>query len=103
MSSSIAGSIASQFIKSKLTPLLMIAFLIVGFYSASLTPKEEEPQIDVPIADIFIQYPGASNLEVESRVIKPLEDLISDIKGVEYVYSQSMSGQAMLVVRFFVV
>lgn len=100
--SSIAGSIASKFIKSKLTPLLMITFLLVGFYAASLTPKEEEPQIDVPIADIFVEYPGASAKEVESRIINPLEDLISDIKGVEYVYSQSMPGRAMLVVRYYV-
>ena len=66
--SGIAGNIAKQFINSKLTPLLMIVFMAVGIYSALLTPKEEEPQIDVPIADIFFQYPGASATEVESRV-----------------------------------
>jgi len=97
-----AGNLAKQFINSKLTPLLMVAFMAIGFYSATLTPKEEEPQIDVPIADIFLEYPGASNLEVESRVVKPLEDIISNIKGVEYVYSQSQSGKAFLVVRYFV-
>ena len=77
--SGIAGNIARQFINSKLTPLLMLAFLAVGFYSATLTPKEEEPQIDVPIADIFLEYPGAGSLEVESRVVKPLEDIIVEL------------------------
>ncbi|MDN5203698.1 efflux RND transporter permease subunit [Fulvivirgaceae bacterium BMA10] len=100
--SGIAGNIAKQFINSKLTPLLMIAFMIVGVYSATLTPKEEEPQIDVPIADIFLEYPGASAKEVESRVVKPLEQFLADVPGVEYVYSQSMEGQAFLVVRYYV-
>lgn len=100
--SGIAGNLASKFINSKLTPLLMIAFIVIGAYSAMLTPKEEEPQIDVPIADIFLEYPGANTLEVESRVVKPLEAIISDIAGVEYVYSQSIEGKAFLVVRYFV-
>ena len=60
MQTGLAGNIGRQFINSKLTPLLMIAFLAIGFYTAWLTPREEEPQIDVPIADIFIGYPGAS-------------------------------------------
>ena len=97
-----AGNIAKLFINSKLTPLLMIAFIAVGIYSATLTPKEEEPQIDVPIADIFIQYPGASATEVESRVVKPMEAYLSNIQGVEYVYSQSMEGRAFIVVRYYV-
>jgi multidrug efflux pump subunit AcrB len=100
--SGIAGNIAKQFINSKLTPLLMVVFMVAGIYSAIQTPKEEEPQIEVPIADIFLQYPGASATEVESRVVKPLESLISDIHGVEYVYSQSLEGQAFLVVRYYV-
>jgi len=100
--SGIAGNIAKQFINSKLTPLLMFVFMAVGIYSAMLTPKEEEPQIEVPIADIFLQYPGASATEIESRIVKPLESIISDIHGVEYVYSQSMEGQAFLVVRYYV-
>ncbi|MDX1740326.1 MAG: efflux RND transporter permease subunit, partial [Rhodothermales bacterium] len=100
--SGIAGQVASRFINSKLTPLLMAAFLGIGFYSAWLTPREEEPQIDVPIADIFVQYPGASPNEVERRVVEPLERIVSNIGGVEYVYSTSMPGQAMLVVRYYV-
>lgn len=102
MKTGFAGKIAKLFINSKLTPLLMVAFLVIGMYSAYLTPREEEPQIDVPIADIFLMYPGASPLEIESRVMQPLEKVVANIPGVEYVYSTSMPGQAMLIVQFFV-
>jgi multidrug efflux pump subunit AcrB len=98
----LAGTIAHAFIQSKLTPLLIGAFLAIGIYSAYLTPSEEEPQISVPMADVFVQYPGASPTEVESRVTKPLEKMISNISGVEYVYSTSMPGMSMLIVRFYV-
>ena len=102
MNRGLAGKIAYAFINSKLTPLLMAAFRAIGLYSAYLTPSEEEPQISVPIADVFVQYPGASPEEIESRVTKPLEKLISNIHGVEYVYSISNPGMAMLVVRYYV-
>jgi multidrug efflux pump subunit AcrB len=102
MKEGLAGKIAKGFMNSKLTVLLMIVFMVVGVYSSFLIPREEEPQIDVPIADIFVGYPGASPTEVESRVIKPLEKLISNIKGVEYVYSTSMKEQGMVVVQFYV-
>ncbi len=102
MKTGFAGTLARMFIKSKLTPLLMVAFMIIGVYSSYLTPREEEPQIDVPIADIFIGYPGASPKEVESKIVTPIEKIISNVKGVEYVYSQSMSEQAMLIVQFYV-
>ncbi|WP_341214558.1 efflux RND transporter permease subunit [uncultured Wocania sp.] len=102
MKEGIAGKIAKIFIQSKLTVLLMIVFMVVGVYSSFLIPREEEPQIDVPMADIFVGYPGASPTEVESRVIKPLEQLISNIKGVEYVYSTSMKEQGMVIVQFYV-
>jgi multidrug efflux pump subunit AcrB len=102
MQSGLAGNIGKLFINSKLTPLLMIAFLVIGFYTASLTPREEEPQIDVPIADIFIGYAGASAKEVETRVVKPLEKILSNVPGVEYVYSTSGPGQAFVVVRYYV-
>ena len=102
MKEGLAGKIAKGFMNSKLTVLLMIVFMVVGVYSSFLIPREEEPQIDVPIADIFVGYPGASPTEVESRVIKPLEKLISNIKGIEYVYSTSMKEQGMVVVQFYV-
>lgn len=76
--------------------------MVIGVYSSFLIPREEEPQIDVPMADIFVGYPGASPTEVESRVIKPLEKLISNIKGVEYVYSTSMQEKGMVIVQFYV-
>ncbi len=102
MKEGLAGKIAKGFISSKLTVLLMIVFMVIGVYSSFLIPREEEPQIDVPMADIFVGYPGASPTEVESRVIKPLEKLISNIKGVEYVYSTSMKEQGMVIVQFYV-
>ena len=102
MKEGLAGKIAKVFIGSKLTVLLMIVFMVIGVYSSFLIPREEEPQIDVPMADIFIGYPGASPTEVESRVIKPLEKLISNIKGIEYVYSTSMKEQGMVIVQFYV-
>ncbi|MDP4600357.1 MAG: efflux RND transporter permease subunit, partial [Polaribacter sp.] len=102
MKEGLAGKIAKVFMNSKLTVLLMIVFMVVGVYSSFLIPREEEPQIDVPMADIFVGYPGASPTEVESRVIKPLEQLISNIKGVEYVYSTSMKEQGMVIVQFYV-
>jgi len=98
----IAGNIAKVFLDSKITILLMIVFMVIGVYSSFLIPREEEPQIDVPMADIFIGYPGANPSEVESRVAKPLERIVSNITGVEYVYSTSMNNQAMLIVQFVV-
>ncbi len=102
MQQGIAQHIAKLFINSKLTVLLMIAFLFVGIYSYTIIPREEEPQIEVPIADIFVGYPGASPLEVESRIAKPLEKMLSNIKGIEHIYSTSMNEQAMLIVQFYV-
>ncbi len=100
--SGIAGRIARTFINSKLTPLLMAAFLGIGLYSAWVTPKEEDPQIEVPMMDIAVQYPGATPQEVKSRVAEPIERLASNIDGVEYVYSTAMPGRAMVSVRYYV-
>jgi multidrug efflux pump subunit AcrB len=102
MKEGLSGNIAKTFIQSKLTLLLMIASLIIGVFSVVLIPREEEPQIDVPIADVFVRYPGATPKEVETRVSQPLEKIVSNIAGVEYVYSTSMAGQAMLIVQFYV-
>lgn len=98
----ISGKIANFFINSKLTILLMVALMIIGTYSSFLIPREEEPQIAIPMADIMVGYPGASPSEVESRVVKPLEKIISNIKGVEHVHSMAMNGQAMMIVQFYV-
>lgn len=102
MKEGLAGKIAKGFIGSKLTILLMIVFMVIGVYSSFLIPREEEPQIDVPMADIFVGYPGANPTEVESRITKPLEKIISNIKGVEYVYSTSMKEAGMVIVQFYV-
>lgn len=102
MQEGIAGKIAKVFINSKLTILLMVALMIIGAYSSTLIPREEEPQIIVPMADVMVGYPGANPTEVENRVVKPLEKVISNIKGVEHVHSMSMDGKAMIIVQFYV-
>ncbi|PJJ08311.1 multidrug efflux pump subunit AcrB [Flavobacterium sp. 1] len=102
MQEGISGKIAHFFINSKLTILLMVALMIIGVYSSFLIPREEEPQINVPMADVMVGYPGASPTEVESRVAKPLEKIISNIKGVEHVYTTALNGQAILIVQFYV-
>ena len=102
MQEGISGKIAHFFIHSKLTILLMVGLMIMGVYSSLLIPREEEPQINVPMADVMVGYPGANPTEVESRVVKPLEKILSNIKGVEHVHSMAMNGQAMLIVQFYV-
>ena len=102
MKNGLAGRIAQGFMNSKLTVLLMVAFMAIGIYSSFLIPREEEPQIDVPMADLFIGYPGANPKEIETKVVKPLEKILSNIKGIEYVYSTSMKDGAMVIVQFYV-
>ncbi|MEX1383635.1 efflux RND transporter permease subunit, partial [Lutibacter sp.] len=102
MQEGISGKIANVFINSKLTILLMVALMAIGIYSSFLIPREEEPQIIVPMADVLVGYPGASPTEVESRVVKPLEKIISNIKGVQHVHSIAMNGQSMMIVQFYV-
>ncbi|MDP3312803.1 efflux RND transporter permease subunit [Lutibacter sp.] len=102
MQEGISGKIANVFINSKLTILLMVALMAIGIYSSFLIPREEEPQIIVPMADVLVGYPGASPSEVESRVVKPLEKIISNIKGVQHVHSIAMNGQSMMIVQFYV-
>ena len=98
----ISGKIARAFINSKLTPLLIIAALLLGVFALIVTPREEEPQIVVPMIDVFVSYPGASPKEVEERVTIPMEKLLWEIKGVEYVYSTVKPGSNMTIVRFYV-
>ncbi len=102
MKEGFAGRLANVFIRSKLSVLLMIAFLLLGAFSITLIPREEDPQIEAPMADIMVAYPGANPTEVESRVSIPLEKVVSNVKGVEYVYSTSMNGMTMVSVQFFV-
>jgi len=97
-----AGKLAQAFINSKLTPLVIVASILLGVGAVLLLPREEEPQIVVPMIDIFVQMPGASAKEVEERVTKPMEKLLWEVPGVEYIYSTSAPGYSMAVVRFFV-
>jgi multidrug efflux pump subunit AcrB len=97
-----AGKIARAFIDSKLTPLIIVASILLGLGALYALPREEEPQIIVPMIDIFVQMPGASPKEVEERVTKPMEKLLWEIPGVEYIYTTSSPGVSMAVVRFYV-
>ena len=97
-----SGSVAHAFIDSKLTPLIIVACLLLGTFAVLKLPREEEPQIIVPMVDVFVQMPGGSSKEVEQRVTKPMEKLLWEIPGVEYIYSTSSPGQCMTIVRFYV-
>ena len=96
----LAGRLAQGFLRSKLTPLLVLASLLLGLLAVWLTPREEEPQIVVPMVDLYVPYPGASPREVESQVTTPLERRLWGIPGVEYLYSVSRPGMALITVRF---
>lgn len=98
----ISARIAAFFIWSKLTPLILSGALLLGLCAAVATPREEEPQIVVPMADVWLPFPGASAKIVEEQLTKPFERKISEIKGVEYVYSISRPGGALIIVRFYV-
>jgi len=98
----VAGRLAAAFAHSKLTPLLMVASLLLGVWAVVALPREEEPQIIVPMVDVTVEMPGASPVEVEQRVTRPLEKLVWEIPGVEYLYSTSSAGRATIIVRFLV-
>ncbi len=97
-----AGKIARFFIDSKLTPLVIVASILLGLAAVIALPREEEPQIVVPMIDIFVRMPGASAKEVEQRLTSPMEKLLWEIPGVEYVYTTSAPEMSMAVVRFYV-
>ncbi len=96
----LAGRLAKTFLRSKLTPLIVLASLMLGVLAVVLTPREEEPQIIVPMVDLIVPYPGASPKEVESQLTTPLERRLWGIPGVEYLYSVSRPGVALITVRF---
>src|SRR6202162_4649842 len=98
----LAGRIARGCIDSKLTPLVIVAALLLGAFSILKTPREEEPQIVVPMLDVFVQMPGASAEEVTQRATVPIEKMIREIPGGEYVSSISPPGLSMVIVRFYV-
>ena len=96
----IAGRLARSFIQSKLTPLIIVGSILLGAGAVLLLPREEEPQIIVPMIDVMVQMPGSSSKEVEERITKPMEKLLWEIPGVEYIYSTSSPGVSMAIVRF---
>ena len=97
-----AGKLAQGWIDSKLTPLVIVGSILLGLFAVSKLPREEEPQIIVPMVDVSVQMPGASAREVEERVTKPMEKLLWEIPGVEYIYSTSSRGMSLAIVRFLV-
>jgi multidrug efflux pump subunit AcrB len=99
---SFAGRLASIFVESRLTPILIIASLLLGIVAVGMLPREEEPQIKVPMIDIMVAMPGATPKEVEERLSIPMEKLLYEIPGIEYIYTTSMPGRSLLVARFYV-
>jgi len=96
----IAGRVAAAFIDSKLTPLVIIAAVLLGTAAVVLLPREEEPQIKVPMVDVLVAMPGSSAKEVEERATRPMEKLLWELPGVEYIYSTSRDSESLVIVRF---
>jgi multidrug efflux pump subunit AcrB len=96
----LAGRIARAFIDSKLTPLVIITSVLLGAAAIILLPREEEPQIKVPMIDVLVSMPGSTAKEVEERATRPMEKLLWEIPGVEYIYSTSRPGESLAIVRF---
>jgi len=96
----ISGRIARAFLTTEITPLLALTGLLLGIFAVMVTPREEEPQINVTFANVFIPFPGATPEEVEALVTNPAEQIVSEIEGVEHIYSTSSLGMSTLTVRF---
>ena len=96
----LAGRIAHAFIDSKLTPLIIITSVLLGAFAIVMLPREEEPQIKVPMIDVMVAMPGTTAKEVEERVTRPMDKLLWEISGVEYIYSTSREGESLAIVRF---
>jgi multidrug efflux pump subunit AcrB len=96
----ISGRIARAFQSSRMTPLLALVAFLMGIFATLVTPREEEPQIDVTMADVLVRLPGASAKDVENLVARPGEQVLSRMHGVEHVYSMSRPGMAVITVQF---
>ena len=96
----ISGRIAGKFLTSEITPLLALVGLLLGLFAVMVTPREEEPQINVTFANVFIPFPGATAREVAQLVSSPAEQVLSEIEGLEHVYSVSQPGMSVLTVQF---
>ena len=98
----ISGHTAKHFLTTQITPLLALVGVLLGLFAVMITPREEDPQINVTFANVFIPFPGASALDVESLVATPAEQVIAEISGIDHVYATSMPGMAVLTVQFLV-
>ncbi len=98
----IAGRVAQAFLRSKLTPLVTVASLVVGLLAMVATPREEEPQISVPMIDVIGAMPGATPAEIENLLTRPIERRMWEIPGVEHVYAMAGEGMTLVTVRFAV-
>ena len=96
----ISGRIAKFFLTSQLTPLIALMAALMGLFAILVTPREEEPQINVTLANVFIPFPGASAKDVEALVATPAEQVLAQITGIEHVYSVSRPGMAVLTVQY---
>jgi multidrug efflux pump subunit AcrB len=98
----LSGRIARFFLTSQLTPLIALIAALLGLFAILVTPREEEPQINVTMANVFIPFPGASARDVEALVATPAEQVLSQIAGIEHIYSVSKPGMAVLTVQYLV-
>jgi multidrug efflux pump subunit AcrB len=96
----ISGGIAKKFLTTEITPLLALVGLLLGLFAVMVTPREEDPQINVTFANVFIPFPGASAEQVESLVSTPAEQVLSEIEGLEHIYSTSMPGMSVVTVQY---
>jgi len=96
----LAGWTAKSFISSPLTPMLLVIFILMGLTGIAFTPRQEDPQISVPMADIFVQYPGATAQQVAALAAKPLERIMSEMDGVKHVYAAAQRDSALVTVQF---
>ena len=96
----ISGRIAALFLRNSMTPLLALIAMLLGIFATLVTPREEEPQINVTMANVFVPFPGASARDVEQLVARPAEQVLSRISGVEHVYSMSRPGMAVITVQY---
>ncbi len=95
-----SGKVAAYFVSSQLTPLLALLGLLLGLFAVIVTPREEEPQIDVTMANVFIPFPGAKVADVENLITNPMEQILGEIEGVEHIYSVSRPSMAILTVQY---
>ncbi|MBI3522918.1 MAG: efflux RND transporter permease subunit [Betaproteobacteria bacterium] len=98
----LSGRIAEFFLRNSMTPLIALIALLLGAFAVLVTPREEEPQINVTMANVFIPFPGASAKDVEALVARPAEQVLSRISGIEHVYSVSRPGMAVITVQYVV-